>query len=403
MKYQKSWFNRNLLGFGLTSLFNDFSFEMTTALLPEFIAGLVGTHNAPAVIGIIGGLSDAASSIVKVWSGIITDRLQRYKPLLIIGYAITPICNSMIGFAKTIVQVLIYRTMAWVGRGIRGPMRDKWITEIEDPIHYGKAFGFNRALDTVGSVVGPLTAYVALQFFQISTIFWLSIIPGFVSVFCLVVLTQETERGSEIHDSVNWKEQLKRLSRDFYYFVFVMFIFGIGNFNKMLIIYRAQELLIGKSISTVYVMGWTILLYALFNSIRAMSEYGIGVLSDYINRKILLAIGGFGLFALTCILLFYTTNDSLAWIAIFIIAGVSAGTVSSLERSYAALLLTSEVRGTGFGLLHMVDGVGDLLSSVIVGYLWSNVSAEGGFAYAILLSLVAMLLLLSLPSPHSNS
>ncbi|MDR3550813.1 MAG: MFS transporter [Candidatus Babeliales bacterium] len=393
MSAKNSWLKRNIFGFGFTSFFNDFSHEMTTAILPAFIQQLVGGAHAPLMLGIISGVSDFASSIVKVWSGLLTDRLKRYKLFLIVGYALTPLFVGIIGTAQYIWQVLLYKTIAWIGRGIREPMRDTWITQSVSPEYYGQAFGFVRAFDTLGSIAGPLVVFFMLKKYSLQTIFFVSLIPGLLSVLALIFFTHEEIHHQYIAKYHNWIDHLKKLSKKFNYFIFIMFIFGIANFNKMLIIFRAQEALTGQSGSSIIATGWAVLLYVLFNIIRAMSEYGLGTLSDYQSRKNILAFCGFGLFGIINILLMFSSHSLLMWGAIFLGAGMSTGAVTALEKSYAALLLPPELRGTGFGLLQMMDGIGDLISSIVVGFLWAALAPVYGFFYAVIMSFIATILL----------
>lgn len=408
MRAKQNWLKQNIVGFGLTSFFNDFSHEMTTAILPAFIKELVGPTNTALFIGIISSVSDAISSFAKIWSGLITDKVQNWgtphnKFFLIIGYALTPIFVSLIGLSKYIWQVLIYKTVAWFGRGLREPMRDTWIANIEKPENYGKAFGFVRIADTMGAVAGPLIAFFLLKIYTLKTIFFISLIPGVFSVLSLIFLTHEEKINNKIYKHITLLNQLKNLPQNFNYFIFVMFLFGIGNFNKLLIIYRAQELLTGQATSSIVATGWAILLYTLFNIIRGISEFGIGALSDWeatrnLNRKgaraaDLLAIFGFAFFGLVNIALLIPSNNIFLWVFIFVFAGISTGAVTTLEKAYAAELLPDNVRGTGFGVLQMTDGSGDLISSLVVGLFWTYLSPEFSFFYAAILSFLSAILL----------
>lgn len=394
MQPKNTWLSKNVFGFGLTSFFNDFSHEMTTAILPMFVEQLIGTAATPLALGFISGISDAASSAAKIYSGFLTDRIQRYKPFLIVGYALTPLFSGIIGTAHAVWQILIYKTIAWVGRGMREPMRDTWLSNIVDQKYYGHAFGFNRALDTLGAVLGPLVTFFVLDILSLKTIFFISLIPGILSVLSLILLTHEDNEEQPNNPTLHWRQHLQELPTNYRYFVFTMFLFGVGNYNKLLIIFRAQELFMGQQDSFILATSSSILLYVLFNVIRAIAELGIGTLSDYVNRKKLLAFFGFGLFGIINTLLM-VSSSTVAWILIFIGAGMSAGTISALERAYAAQLLPVHVRGIGFGILQLLDGLGDLISSIIVGTLWSAFFPNIGFLYATIISYIAMILLLT--------
>lgn len=394
MNHNASWLQRNVIGFGLTSFFNDFSHEMTTALLPTLVAQLVGAMHVPLALGLISGISNAAASLIKVWSGIITDRVTYYKNLLLIGYGVTPLFVGLIGTATAVWQVLIYKTLAWLGRGFREPMRDAWIAQTVAPSWYGHAFGFVRAFDTLGAIAGPVVVFYALPWYEVRTIFYISFIPGVLSVLALLLVTREDTTAVSLRSAAtSWQMQFSALPRNFISFVVIMFVFGCGNFNKTLIIYRAQELFAGEASSSIVATGWAILLYAMFNVIRAMSEYVLGVLGDAVSKRYLLALFGFGLFGVASLLMIFSSASVGMWVLIFVAAGVSTGAVTSLEKSYAAELLPDGVRGTGFGVLQMIDGVGDLVSSLMVGIIWSSFAPVYGFAYAAVLSFVGMCLL----------
>lgn len=394
---KNTWITKDLIGFSLTSLFNDFNHEMTTSLLPAFIEQIIGPLNTPIALGLIMGFADSASTFMKLLSGWLADHIKYFKPILIIGYTITPVFVCLIGTATHIWQVFIYQTLAWMGRGLREPIRDVWLANISTANNYGKVFGFERAFDTIGAIAGPTLAFFTIKLFALKYNFFIAFIPGFISILTIIFLTSNYKRPTtKTETNIDLKNQILNLPFDFKYFVFTMFIFGIANFNKTLLIYRAQEMLLGSSNSSIISAGMAISLYILFNVIRAISEFGIGALSDYINRKILLAFFGFGVFALTTFILIFVKTQILLWIIIFICAGLSAGTISSIEKSYAAQLLPANIRGTGFGFLQSVDGLGDLLSSAIVGGLWSFISPEIAFIYSTILSIISLILLFSI-------
>lgn len=391
----QKWFTKNIVGFSLASFFNDFCHEMVTSLLPSFINSLVGPFYAPTALGLIQGISDAASTIMKLLSGFLADRVHSYKPFLIVGYGLTTIV-ALIGTATSAWSVLFYKTIAWMARGIREPMRDTWLTKIIPPQFYGRAFGFQRACDTLGALLGPLCAYVLLQLnVPVRSILLLSFIPGIISIIPIIFLTNQPKEHAAAKPSLPLFATLKKLPTSFNHFILVMFLFGVANFNQALLLYRAQEVMNNNTgTSSIITTGWVLIFYSLFNLIRGMSEFGIGALSDYYNRKNLLALFGFGFFSLSCLGCIVPSPNLLLWFLIFACAGLSAGTVKTLEKAHAATLLPEAVRGTGFGILQTVDGIGDLLSSVIVGILWSFFSPQIGFTFAITISIISMLMLL---------
>ena len=237
----KKWLTKNIVGFSLASFFNDFCHEMTTAILPSLINGLVGSHYAPTALGLIQGVSDAAATIMKLLSGFLADRVTYYKPFLIVGYGLTSIV-AFIGTATTVWSVLFYKTIAWMSRGIREPMRDTWMSKIVSPLYYGRTFGFQRACDTFGALLGPLCAFILLQFHvPLRSIFFLSIIPGLLSIIPLIFLTSETKETSAKKQSQTLLQTLKEFSPHFNYFLLTMFLFGIANFNQALLLSRSRS------------------------------------------------------------------------------------------------------------------------------------------------------------------
>lgn len=391
---KKYWLSRDLWGFGLASFFNDFSHEMATSILPMFVEQLVGPHNAPLALGIINGISNVISSVTKLGVGFISDRLSNVKPLLIVGYSMTPLFICLIGTAQYVWQIVAYRTCAWIGRGLREPPRDAWLTEVTNQKDIGKAFGFQRAFDTLGAIAGPLVAFIALHYISLRSIFFISFIPGIFSVLSIIFIVGKYVKRASVPGHVSVFSQWRSLPKEFVYFVTIRFLFGIGNFNITLIILRAQELFSQVSSSSFVASSWAIGLYIIFNVIRFCGEYSTGFLSDYVNRKYLLALLGFGLFALVCLGLLYQPHTVFAWSVLFIMAGITTATVTVVEKAYAADLLPDYLRGTGYGVLQATKGFGELFSGLLIGTLWTFGSATIAFSCAAAISFISMLLLL---------
>ncbi len=390
----KSWLNRNVIGFCSASFFGDWCHEMSTAILPMFVAQLIGAAYAPLALGLIQGFSDAVSTAAKLFSGWLSDRVPFYKPFLIIGYGLVAIFLPLIGTAQSIIAILLYKIVAWFGRGLREPMRDTWLASVVSASSYGKAFGLQRAWDTLGALIGPILTFVLLKMnYAFPSIFFIAFIPGLCAALSILLITTEEKREYHEDEKVTFFSTIKQLPSEFIYFLSIMFLFGCGNFNQALLIYRVQELL-GYEQSAIVATAEGVLLYAFFNIIRAISEFGIGTLSDYGNRTTLLAVLGFGGFGITALGFMVNTASLWFWLLFFGCAGLSAGTVKVLEKAQASFMLPEPMRGVGFGILHSLDGVGDLISSVIVGLLWSYGSPTIGLTYAAMLSFGAMILLL---------
>jgi MFS family permease len=388
----RKWLNRNVAAMGFTSLFSDASHEMTTAALPSFLTELVGAASAPQILGLITGLSDASSSFVKMFSGWLSDKLRKRKPLVVLGYALTGLFVGIIGFARDWIETFVYRVLAWMGRGTREPSRDALLADSVDKRFYGHAFGFHRAMDTVGAITGPLLAFLLVSSLGLRNVFFLSMIPGFLAVLTIAIGVKETARKQEERKGLFW--HMKSLPKDFKVFLFIMFIFGIANFNRTLLLLRVQEVLTPLN-GIIIAASISMLLYTIRNIAQALADYGIGSISDRMGRKSLLALFGFFLFGITSIGFIYAA-DIYFFTLLFILSGISAATYTALEKAYAADLLPSNIRGTGYGILQTIDGIGDFTSSFVVGTIWAMISPELSFVYAALLSFAATLLLLGL-------
>jgi MFS family permease len=389
---KQGWLNRNIAGMGLTSFFSDMSHEMTTAVLPTFITSLVGPAFAPQVLGIVSGFSDAIASFVKIFSGWVSDKMERRKKIVVLGYVVTGFFAGLTGFAASWGQVLAFRASAWLGRGLREPPRDALIADSVPPQSYGRAFGFHRAMDTLGAIAGPLLVFFTLSALGVKNIFLLSFVPGFLAVAAIIFLVREKPKmpGRQTFTAL-WSD-IASLPKEFRYFLLAMFIFGIGNFNRTLLLLRTEQVL--EPTSGLIIAGsLSILLYAFRNIIQAIADYLVGRLSDAIGRKIPLAFFGFFLFGIMSVGLIYPLANLWFFILLFAFSGVSAASYTALEKAYAADLLPAQLRGTGYGVLQTIDGVGDFISSFAVGFLWSVVSPAASFTYAALLGFLAAALL----------
>lgn len=391
-----NWFSRTLFGFGLTSFFNDFNHEMITAVLPLVVVTITGATAAPLALGIISGLSLLARSFADLFGGWLAQRIKNQKLILVIGYSITPLFACLIGTAHSIVLILIYRVIAWAGRGMREPVRDAWLTSILNHRDYGKGFGFLRAMDTGGAICGPLVAYVALSRTSFTNIFWIALIPGILSMLAITLLVKRYY-ASIPKKPLRPVELWHQLPPRFKKFMAIRFLFGIGQFDSVLIILRAQEYITGHQATSIVAAGWAILCYTIFNIMRLISEFGIGALSDAyprIPKKIFIAFLGFSTLGLATLLLTLKTIPLWLWFFIFILAGLSLASVTVLEKTYSADLLPHDLLSAGYGILLMFIGISALLAGFIVGGLWSHFGPQVGFMYSTIMSFIAMILLL---------
>jgi len=371
------WLSRNVLGIGLTSLLSDMSHEMTTAILPMF---LVTVGGSAALLGLIEGVADASSSFLKLWMSWYTDRVGRRKPILVLGYVLTGI-KGLFAFTTAWWQVLVIRTLAWMGRGSRGPARDALLADSVSPKAYGRAFGFHRASDTMGAILGPAIALALLGRLGYRQIFLVSFVPGVLAVLAVLFLVKDIPGRLSLKSRMG--ASVAALPERFKWYVASVGVFGLGNFAHSLLTLRAMRLLtpaMGASRATAA----AVLLYTLHNIVYAGASYPVGMLGDRWSKRGLL-LTGYLLFAVMCVGFALVGASVLGLGFLFVLAGAYVALVDAMEGALAADLLPTELRGTGYGVLGMVNGVGDLVSSVVVGYLLT-VSVHLSFGYGAVLT-----------------
>jgi MFS family permease len=389
---KQSWLNRTVLGVGLTSLFSDWSHETATAVLPAFLAAIGA---GPAWLGAIEGIADGLSSFAKLASGHFTDRLKRRKPLAVFGYAFTAVATASFAFATHAYQVLFGRAAAWLGRGVRSPAKKALLAADVQPGAYGRAFGLERLMDTVGAIAGPLTALWLLEATGHSyrKVFLWTLLPGFIAVMCFWLLVRE--RPIEARPQRSFLVGLQALPPAFRRLLVGVGIFGAGDFSHSLLILYATRMLTpvhGMARAASIAVG----LYTVHNVFYAGSAYVSGWLSDHVpSRRVVLA-AGYALAAVTAVLLCTGTHSLWLLAVIFVLAGLYIGTEEALEDSLAAELVSKEQHGMAFGTLAAVNAVGDFASSLLVGFLWSAFSVQTAFAASGLLFIAGAILILRL-------
>jgi MFS family permease len=389
---KQSWLNRTVLGVGLTSLFSDWSHETATAILPAFLASIGA---GPAWLGAIEGISDGLSSFAKLASGHFTDRLKRRKPLAVFGYAFTALATASFAFATHAYQILFGRAAAWLGRGVRSPAKKALLAADVPPNAYGRAFGLERLMDTVGAIAGPLTALWLLEAtgHSFRRVFLWTLLPGLIAVACFWLLVRERPTGPKPPRS--FLLGLKALPSSFRRLLAGVAIFGAGDFShSLLILYATRMLTPGHGLARAASIA--VGLYTLHNVFSAGSAYASGWFSDHVrNRRAVLA-AGYALAGVTAILL--CTGTSSLWLlaVIFVMAGLYVGTEEPLEDSLAAELVPKEQHGMAFGTLAAVNAVGDFVSSLLVGFLWSAFNVQTAFTASALLFFTGALLILRL-------
>jgi MFS family permease len=388
----KSWLTRTVLGVGLTSLFSDWSHEIATAVLPAFLAAIGA---GPGWLGAIEGIADGLSSFAKLGAGHYTDQLKKRKPLAVFGYAFTALATASFAFATHAYQILIGRSAAWLGRGVRSPAKKALLAADVPPSAYGRAFGVERLMDTIGAIVGPLTALWLLQatHHNYRAVFLWTLLPGMVAVASFWLLVRE--RPIEARKRQSFLTGLRALPKTFRQFLLGVGVFGAGDFSHTLLILYATRMLApskGMAAAASIAVG----LYTLHNVFYAASAFLSGWISDHVPHRKLVLAAGYALAGATAILLTAATHRLWLLAGIFTLAGLYVGTEEALEDSLAAELIPKEQHGMAFGTLAAVNAIGDFLSSVVVGFLWSAVSIRAAFSFSAVLFFLGAFIVLRL-------
>ena len=377
--------DRTVRSLGLVSLLTDASSEMIFPLLPAFLTGTL--RAGPAFLGVVEGLAEALAAFVKLYSGRLSDRLTRRKPLVVAGYSLSSLVRPLVALATAPAHVLLVRLLDRFGKGVRGAPRDALVAEVTAPEERGRAFGFQRAMDHAGAALGPvLASAVLLVTGELRVVFALAALPAALAVLALVrgVHEQPRSRG-EIRSQPAARAPLEpALAR----YLAVLALFTLGNSSDAFLLLRAQQA--GVPLALVP------LLWTLHHLVKAAAGTWGGALSDRVGRRPTIVLG-WSLYAIAYAG-FATAAAPLAFPVLFVVYGLFHATTEGAERALVADLATASSRGRAFGLFHAVTGAALLPASLLTGLLWQRFGAGTALGTgALLAGLAALGLLLWVP------
>src|ERR1700733_9096255 len=329
----RSWLTRGVLGIGLASLFSDWGHEAATAILPAFLASL----GAPAcALGGIEGVSDGLSLFAKLAGGWIAHRPKWRKPTGILGYLATGLSTFAYAFAQSWPAILVMRALGWMGRGSRGPSRDTLLSDAVAPEQQGRAFGFERAMDTLGAVLGPLCAMALIGLLGVRGVLKLTVIPGLAAAVAFTLLVPPA-KGAESHHAHSFASSFGQMPKPYWRFLAGVFAHGIGDFAPTLLILRASQILTPR-FGFARASAIAVALYTFFNVVNAAASYPAGALADRVGKRGVLAVGY--LLAVLAFAGFIFEPPTIPMLALlFAIAGIHDATQQSVEKSLAAEIL----------------------------------------------------------------
>ncbi len=368
----------NIFLLGIVSFLNDLSSEMIMPILPMFITALGGTG---LIVGLIGGLRDSISSILKVFAGYWSDKSGKRKIFVSSGYLTSALFKLFLAFSKIWQHVLVFASLERIGKGLRAAARDAIIAD-SMPKERGKGFGIHRAMDTLGAITGSTIVFLLFWFFgfNFKVIIFIAAILAFLSLIPLYFVKESKRKPQEIKLKIG----LKNLSRPLRLFILVSGIFALANFSYMFFILRVQEFFAGK-----LSVGVPILLYILFNIFYAGFAVPFGRLSDKIGRRKVIILG-YLLFSLTSFG-FAFFNSLTAFIILFAFYGLVYAIVDGNQRAYVSDLSPEKLRATALGTFHTTIGLAALPASLIAGFLW-RINPTITFIYGAVISIVAVVL-----------
>lgn len=376
---------RTVWALGATSLFMDLSSELVHGLLPVFMTVVLGA--SMVAVGVVEGIAEATASIVKLFSGALSDKLGRRKPLVVLGYGLAALSKPLFPLAGSVALVLGARFIDRIGKGIRGAPRDALIADVTPEGQRGAAYGLRQALDTVGAVLGPLAAIglmLALAS-DIRLVLWLAVVPAALSVLVLVFFVTEGSTPQAASNPVSF-QSIGSLGARYWTIVTLGAVFTLARFSEAFLVIRGQD--IGLALAFVP------LALVVMNVAYTAIAYPAGVAADRGHRKSLLV---WGLLALIAADLVLASSRDLAWFfAGVVLWGAHMGLTQGLLSTLVADAAPERLRGTAFGVFHVVSGIALLGASVLAGWLWARFGPELAFYAGAAFTAIALAGLLAL-------
>lgn len=375
----RGWLTPGVGGIGLASLLADIGHEIPTALLPGFLNSALG---APAAaLGLIEGVADATSALAKVAGGALADDPGRRRSIAVGGYTLTAILSAAIGLATTAWQVGILRAGSWAARGFRQPSRNALLADAVDVAAFGRAYGFERAMDNLGAVIGPVLALALVGLVGVREAILLSIIPGLAAAGAIVYAVRHLEQPKERRAAPVRLVVRPLLRGPLGRLLAGVSLFEVGNMAATLLILRATELLTPERGQDAAV-ALAIALYVGYNVAATLSSIAAGRIADRVGARPVLA-AGVAAFAVAYALFGLVGPTAFLLGAAFVVAGVAIGAVETAENAAVASLAPAHQRGSAFGLLAGIQAMGDFVASAMIGLVWTLAGPSVAFGVAV--------------------
>ncbi|WP_269501945.1 MFS transporter [Burkholderia sp. IMCC1007] len=386
---------RTVWALGLVSLFMDLSSELIHALLPIYLVSTMGM--SVVALGILEGAAEATAMIVKVFSGAISDWLGRRKGLLLVGYGLAALTKPLFPLASTPAVVVTARLLDRVGKGIRGAPRDALVADVAPPEIRGACFGLRQSMDTVGAFLGPLLAIALMLWFgdRIRTVLWFAVVPAFVAIALIVFGVREPDRAQpsgSFRSPLRWRA-LREFPRSYWFVVAAGATFTLARFSEAFLVLRAQQTGLDPA--------WIPAVMVAMSIAYSLSAWPVGILSDRLDRRVLLA-AGMGLLIVADLLLGIgtSTRSMFAGVAVW---GLHMGFTQGILAAMVSETSPPTLRGTAYGVFNLVSGICMLFASSIAGALWVRFGASATFVAGAALVVVPLCLCRFMPRPGAST
>jgi len=377
--------HQNVKVFGVTSFFNDTATEMAYWVLPAF---LVSIGAGPATLGVIEGIAESVAAAAKLWSGLLVDKSRNRKPLVVAGYALANAVKPLLTFVNAWWQVLGIRFADRLAKGVRGAPRDVMLSESVAKEKVGSAFGLLQAMDSAGAIIGPVVALLLINRIGLRGVFLAAAIPGAISIIAVVLFARETGKVRPVTAKAK-SDSAAKLPASFYYLMFAITLFSIGNSSDMFLVLRAQNIGIGAALAP--------LLGLMFNITYTAFSWPAGKLSDTMSRKSLVA-AGYVVFAIVYLVFALAPSKSAIWAA-FALYGLYYALTNPVLRAMVSHAAPPEARGRAFGIFYFVSSITALLASVVSGELWKHFGPAVPFYASAATAAVAAVMVMSSRGP----
>ncbi len=371
----------NIIILGLVSLCTDLSSQMVFPLIPLYLTSVLAA--GALVVGLVEGAAETTASFLKVISGYISDRIRRRKPFVLLGYGLSSLVKPLFAFAVVWPAVLFLRVIERVGKGIRTAPRDAIVAESSDPGVRGKAFGFNRAMDGIGSMGGAILAFILLPVYGFQNVFLIAFIPGIIAVLLIFFIREDIpgpESASEKQAKPTLTISLRMLSSNLRLFILASAIFGLGHYGYAFLLLKAQST--GASDDT------ALLFYIIFYAVYSLCTIPAGIVSDRTGRKPVI-ISGYVLFIILSAGLVFVT-DFYVLPLFFALYGIFFAFIDGAQRAFVVDLSPPEIKATALGTFHTAIGLVALPGGFIAGMLWDVYFPSATFVFGTLLALISL-------------